>query len=182
MARRMCTDGEEGDGGDGEEADSEEDAADDVYIPETEVAEPVVISDDSDDSAGEGSEPASTTTASGSSAAKRQHIATLEISPELEAELAAFDVYRAAPLNHSRKGVAVAPETRKSDRKRILRFMAWLNQTFKFKVPPTLGVFAHSQVGAAAQRYIKELVEKHGRISMAMSPTWQPHWLPLPVL
>ena len=41
--------------------------------------------------------------------------------------------------------------------------MAWLNQTFKFKVSPTLGVFAHSQVGAAAQRYIKELVEKHGR-------------------
>ena len=127
------------------------------------MAEPAVISDDSDDSAGEGSEPVSTTTASGGSAAKRQHIATLEISPGLEAELAAFDAHRAAPLNHSRKGVAVAPETRKSDRKRILRFMAWLNQTFKFKVPPTLGVFAHSQVGAAAQRYIKELVEKHGR-------------------
>eukprot|EP00966_Prymnesium_polylepis_P030902 719019-Prymnesium_polylepis.1 len=41
--------------------------------------------------------------------------------------------------------------------------MAWLNQTFKFKVLPTLSVFAHSQVGTAAQRYIKELIEKHGR-------------------
>eukprot|EP00966_Prymnesium_polylepis_P288097 6654091-Prymnesium_polylepis.1 len=41
--------------------------------------------------------------------------------------------------------------------------MTWLKQTFKFKVPPTLGVFAHSKVGAAAQRYIKELIEKHGR-------------------
>eukprot|EP00966_Prymnesium_polylepis_P243555 5632012-Prymnesium_polylepis.1 len=41
--------------------------------------------------------------------------------------------------------------------------MAWLNANFKFKVLPTLGVFVNPQVGAAAQRYIKELIEKHGR-------------------
>ena len=41
--------------------------------------------------------------------------------------------------------------------------MAWLNANFKFKAAPTLGVFANPQVGAAAQRYIKELIEKHGR-------------------
>eukprot|EP00966_Prymnesium_polylepis_P019227 443273-Prymnesium_polylepis.1 len=61
------------------------------------------------------------------------------MSPALEAELTAFDAHRAAPLNHSRKGIAVAPETRKSDFKRILRFMAWLNANFKFKAAPTLG-------------------------------------------
>jgi hypothetical protein len=69
----------------------------------------VAITDDSDDSAGEGGEPVSTTAASGGSAAKRQHVAALEMSPALEADLAAFDAHRAAPLNHSRKGIAVKP-------------------------------------------------------------------------
>eukprot|EP00966_Prymnesium_polylepis_P096446 2234962-Prymnesium_polylepis.1 len=86
----------------------------------------------------------------------------MDVSHALEAELKAFDAHRAAPLNHSRTGVAVAPETRKSDRKRVLRFMAWLNTNYSFKTPPTLGVFAQLQVSAAAERYIKELVEKHG--------------------
>eukprot|EP00966_Prymnesium_polylepis_P302780 6994794-Prymnesium_polylepis.1 len=41
--------------------------------------------------------------------------------------------------------------------------MAWLTANYKFKASPTLDIFAHPKVGAAAQRYIKELVEKQGR-------------------
>jgi hypothetical protein len=59
--------------------------------------------------------------------------------------------------------VAVAPATRESDRGRILRFLGWVGETYNLKTPPTLGLFAHANVGAAAQRYIKELVEEHDR-------------------
>eukprot|EP00966_Prymnesium_polylepis_P283560 6551388-Prymnesium_polylepis.1 len=59
--------------------------------------------------------------------------------------------------------MAVAPETRKSDWKRVLRFLAWLSAHYKFKASPSLNVFANSQIGTAAQRYIKELVDTQGR-------------------
>ena len=97
-----------------------------------------------------------------SSNAKRRRSNTFEVSPQLEAQLAAFDAYRAAPLNQSRKGVAVAPATRLSDRSRILRFLNWLNSTFDLKAPPTLGVFGHLNAAVAAERYIRELVDTHG--------------------
>ena len=62
-----------------------------------------------------------------------------------------------------RKGAAVAPTTRKSDRERVLRFLSWIGENYKVESALTLGVFVQPQVGAAAQRYIKELIEKHGR-------------------
>jgi hypothetical protein len=98
-----------------------------------------------------------------SSTAKRQRSDTFTVSSQLEAQLAAFDAFRAAPLNQSRKGVAVAPATLKSDRSRILCFLKWVNSTFELKAPLTLGVFGNSNVTSAAERYIRELVEMHGR-------------------
>eukprot|EP00966_Prymnesium_polylepis_P074291 1724339-Prymnesium_polylepis.1 len=45
--------------------------------------------------------------------------------------------------------------------------MAWLNQTFKFKVPPTLGRWRLCSLtggrNSTALHQAKELVEKHGR-------------------
>eukprot|EP00966_Prymnesium_polylepis_P069014 1603155-Prymnesium_polylepis.2 len=147
---------------DGED-NGEDDVPDDVSI---EVAEHQTISDDSDDSVVQQGTPGPTSITSNSSCggntAKRLHVA-LDITPALDAELCAFDVHRTAVLNHDRKGMAVAPATRKTDRERVLRFMAWLTANYQFKSSPTLGIFAHPKVGAAAQRYIKELVETHGR-------------------
>ena len=101
-------------------------------------------------------------------AAKRQQVEKEkspihDVSPALALELEGFDSYRSTPLNVNRKGGSVVQATRESDTARILRFLAWLNTTFKFKTLPTLTIFAHSKVGAAAQRYIKELVETNGR-------------------
>ena len=156
-------DGQDGEDDDGDE-EGDEDASDDVSVAETEVAEqPAISDDDSEGSGDEGAAPGSPTRAThGGGSAKRQHV-SMDVSPALAAELDAFDAHRAAPLNHSRKGVAVAPETRSRDRKCVLRFLGWLNANFKLKAPPTLTVFANPQVGAASQKYIKDLVEKHGR-------------------
>ena len=67
-------------------------------------------------------------------------------------------VYRAAPLTQNRKGVAVAPTTRASDRERVLRFMGWLVAMDKLKTH-TLAIFASPQIGTAAERYVNVLVE-----------------------
>ena len=93
---------------------------------------------------------------------KRQNIG-FDVSPTLETELGEFDAHRAVALNRERKSLSVAPATRKTDRERVLRFIAWLSANYKFKAAPTLGVFVQPQVGAAAERYIKELTDKHGR-------------------
>ena len=82
--------------------------------------------------------------------------------PALAAELEAFDAFRAAPLNQNRKGVAVAAATRSEDRKRVLRFMSWLVGMGKLSTM-TLAIFASAQIGTAAQRYVKVLVEQQHR-------------------
>jgi hypothetical protein len=96
---------------------------------------------------------------------KRQHVdakSAKDVPPNLVKEFEAFDTFRSMPLNLDRDGASVAPATRESDKARILRFLTWLNNTFTFKTHPTLTIFAHSKIGVTAQRYIKELVEKHG--------------------
>ena len=57
----------------------------------------------------------------------------------------------------------MAAATRESDRARLTRFLVWVNAKYALKSPATLTIFAHSKIGAAAQRYIKELVETHER-------------------
>ena len=97
-------------------------------------------------------------------AAKRQHVDrhAHELSPALEAQLAAFEVHRATPLNPGRKGVAVAAATIESDRARVVRFMNWLNSKYTFKQPPTLGILLHPNVGTVAKCYVEELISQHG--------------------
>jgi hypothetical protein len=112
---------------------------------------------------GGGAPGPSDSTVAASTVAKKQRSAAFEVSPKLEAELAAFDAHRAAPLNQSRKGTAVAPATRESDRGHIIRFLGWVNTAYELKAPPTLGVFGHANIASAAERYIKHLVEERGR-------------------
>ena len=88
---------------------------------------------------------------------------SLDVSPALEAELKAFDEYRAAPLNRHRSGSAVVSATRASDRARILRFLSWLRASGRLNSRPTLAVFSHAKVGAAAQQYVKMMVEEKRR-------------------
>ena len=161
---------DEDEDGEGEEGDAGDDGDDDVSVAGTEIVEepPVVYGSDHDGGggdAGEARSPAnlvgSTDAAINGHAAKRQHVAQcgFDISPTLEAQLAAFDAHRAAPLNQDRKGMAVSPATRQSDRGRVLRYLKWLTDNYKFKTPPTLTIFLHANIGSATQRYIKELVE-----------------------
>ena len=98
---------------------------------------------------------------------KRQHIekanCSKDVSPTLVRELDALDAHRSAALNLDRQGVSVVTATREADRARLTRFLLWVNATYTLKSPATLSIFAHSKIGAAAQRYIKELVETHER-------------------
>ena len=156
-------DGMDEDSGDGDGADAA--SVDAASVAGTEVVDRDTNLDESgEEELGPGSvEPAGSAVGSSARAAKKQRAPAFEVSSKLEAELAAFDAHRAAPLNKSRKGVAVAPTTRESDRGRILRFLGWVGETYNLNSPPTLGLFAHANVGAAAQRYIKELVEERDR-------------------
>ena len=144
----------EGDEQSGDDKDDEGDGdqGDKVSIAETEVADE---SDEADSNDEEAASPVEETHAV--KAAKRKY-SGLEVSAALEAEFGAFDVYRAAPLNQNRKGVAVAPTTRASDRERVLRFMGWLVAMGKLKTH-TLAIFASPQIGTAAERYVNVLVE-----------------------
>jgi hypothetical protein len=148
------------DGSDGGGAASD----DAVSLAGTEAIEKDAIPDESDEEGlQQGSlEQAGSGAGSSAKAAKKHRAQSFEVSPRLEAELAAFDAHRAAPLNQSRKGVAVAPATRENDRGNIVRFLGWVNATYTLKSPATLGVFAHANVGAAAQRYMKVLIEERG--------------------
>jgi hypothetical protein len=153
--------GEGGEGGDGSEGANDDANSDgDVSVAETEVVdEHVVVGDEHEH------EPAADQARSVVHSSKRQHVHAepIEVTPQLKAELSAFEAYRAAPLNQARKGVAVAMATCESDKARVLRFMAWLRSTYKLKSPPTLGIFLHSNIGNAAKRYIQELVGMQGR-------------------
>ena len=90
---------------------------------------------------------------------KRTKYALELVPPKLEAELMAFDAFRAAPINKARPGVAVTAATRHADRGCILRFLGWLCKIGKL-MTPTLAIFGSVHVGAAAQRFIKELTEQ----------------------
>ena len=159
---------EDGEGDEDDESDGE------VSVAGTEIVDepPVVYGSDNDGGGGDVGEADSPANLVGSTdasinghAAKRQHVAQrrFNISPTLEAQLVAFDAHRAAPLNQDRAGIAVSPATRQSDRGRVLRFLKWLADNYKFKTPPTLTIFLHANIGSATQRYIKELIEQHRR-------------------
>ena len=92
-------------------------------------------------------------------AAKRQRVDrhAHELSPALEAQLAAFEVHRSKPLNPWREGVAVATATIQSDRARVVRFMNWLMSKYTFKLPPALAILLHPNFGTVAKRYVEEL-------------------------
>ena len=93
-------------------------------------------------------------------AAKRQRVDrhAHELSPALEAQLAAFEVHRSKPLNPWREGVVVATATIQSDRARVVRFMNWLMSKYTFiKLPPTLAILLHPNFGTVAKRNVEEL-------------------------
>ena len=152
--------GDEDEGGDDSQGDGDPvddvSGSDGVSIADTEVMdEPEVVGDDGD--AGEPS-PAL-------HAAKRQHVdlEPITITPKLEAELTAFDAYRAALINQSRDGGASATATRNQDRSHILRFFAWLVNQKLLKRDATLTLFAHQFIGTAVERYVKDLLHQHAR-------------------
>ena len=153
--------GAAGGGGDDSGNDNDDDDASSdhaVSVAGTEVVdEPVVVGADDDDDEAEH--------ATLVKSAKRQHVEfePIDVTPQLEAELRAFQAHRVTPLNQARKGVAVTQATCESDRVRVLRFLAWLRSTYKLKSPPALGVFSNANIGKAARRYAEDLVEVQGR-------------------
>jgi hypothetical protein len=76
----------------------------------------------------------------------------------LEAELEAFQAYRADALNIRRKGAAVAPATMQNDRATCLRFLGWLSA--ERSIQPGLGVFAVAETAEWAEEYVKALHAK----------------------
>ena len=162
---------EEGDGGGGDgsgeggggDGDGDSDAVEVASIAATEVVdEHPVVGDGDEEEEDTAAPPEPACGASGGHAKKRQHIEK-DVSPTLVRELDALDAHRSAALNLDRQGVSVVTATREADRARLTRFLVWVNATYTLKSPATLSIFAHSKIGAAAQRYIKELVETHER-------------------
>ena len=148
------------------EGDEEDDGddGDGASIAPTEVMEE--REDDIDSGANSAPPSGPSPQAASEPSTKRRHVdakGSNDVPPSLVKEFEAFDTFRSMPLNLNRDGVSVTPATRESDKARILRFLTWLNSTFTFKTHPTLTIFAHSKIGVTAQRYIKELVEDHGR-------------------
>ena len=94
-------------------------------------------------------------------AAKRQHVSG--ISSSIDTELEAFAAFRMAPLQKARKGAAVTAATCESDKGRVLTFMSWVTTVYKLQHVITLNLFASANVAAAAERYINEMVQGHGR-------------------
>lgn len=94
-------------------------------------------------------------------AAKRQHV--VGISPSIDTELEAFVAFRMAPLQKARKGAAVTAATCESDKGRVLTFMSWVTTVYTLQNTITLNLFASANVAAAAERYINEMVQGHGR-------------------
>ena len=162
---------EEGDGGGGDgsgesgrgDGNGDSDAAEVASIAATEAVDEHLVVGDSDKEEEEDAAPSEPAAgASGGHAKKRQHVEN-DVSPTLARELDALDTYRSQALNLNRQGASVAAATRESDRARLTRFLVWVNAKYALKSPATLTIFAHSKIGAAAQRYIKELVETHER-------------------
>ena len=164
--------GDEGEGGNGGEGGDEDEEGDDsqgdgdpvddvggsdvVSIAGTEVVdEPEVVGGDDD-----AEEPSQAL-----HSAKRQHVnlEPIAVTPTLEAELAAFDAYRAALINQSRDGGASATATRNQDRSHILRFFSWLVDQKMLKRDATLTLFGNKYIGTAVERYVKDIVHQHAR-------------------
>ena len=160
MRKRRASEGEESEGDEGEGGGGR---GDEASISGTESIDEVLDAD-GDDDAHEASPaaPAEPKQSYSGNTAERQHTG-FYISPVLEAQLAAFDVHRSAPINQHRKGASVTKTTRQSDRGRICRYLKWLAVTYALKTSPTLNVFLHASIAAAAQRYIKEMIEQHQR-------------------
>ena len=164
--------GNEDEGGNGGEGGDEDEGGDDsqgggdpvddvggsdgVSIADTEVVdEPEVVGDDDD-----AEEPSPAI-----HSAKRQHVdlEPIAVTPTLEAELTAFDAYRAALINQSRDGGASATATRNTNRVHILRFFAWLVDQKMLKRDATLTLFGNKYIGTAVERYVKDIVHQHAR-------------------
>lgn len=84
-----------------------------------------------------------------------------EISPALDAELAAFEEFRTAALNMSRLGVAVVDRSASNDRGNLLRLLGWLVAR-RLLAKPTLAIFGSANIATAVQRYI-ECLASDGR-------------------
>jgi integrase len=164
--------GNEDEGGNGGEGGDEDEGGDDsqgggdpvddvggsdgVSIADTEVVdEPEVVGHDDD-----AEEPSPAI-----HSAKRQHVdlEPIAVTPTLEAELTAFDAYRAALINQSRDGGASATATRNTNRVHILRFFAWLVDQKMLKRDATLTLFGNKYIGTAVERYVKDIVHQHAR-------------------
>jgi hypothetical protein len=171
--------GEEGEDDDDEEgADEDEDEDEDDEEDEEADGDEEEDSDEGDEEGEEGGEDEGSDGTGGSGAAgggqgdddppstedeaeatdverptKRPRVAPLEVSPALEAQLAAYVGWRVMPVNRQRKGKAVEAITANRDRRSILLFFAWL-QKEKGVAAPTFGLFASSRIGAAVQAFI----------------------------
>ena len=94
--------------------------------------------------------------------AKRGKKYALTPTPQLESELAAFAIWRAAPMNRSRSSAAVVAATVQSDVERILRLMGWLDAIGKLPSTPSLGIFASANISAVVQRFVTVLTTDNG--------------------
>ena len=164
--------GDEDEGGNGGEGGDEDEGGDDsqgggdpvddvsgsdvVSIAGTEVVDEHEVVGDDDDA----EEPSPAL-----HSAKRQHIdlEPIAVTPTLEAELTAFDAYRAALINQNRDGGASATATRNTNRVHVLRFFAWLVDQKMLKRDATLTLFVNKYIGTAVERYVKDIVHQHAR-------------------
>ncbi|MDC0525817.1 hypothetical protein OAO87_02365 [bacterium] len=83
-----------------------------------------------------------------------RHLA-IEVTPALEAQLAAFAQWRSALVNRHRKGKAVGGVTAVEDRRSLLHFFAWLHHA-KGVAAPSFNLFASPSMGAVAQAFAEE--------------------------
>ena len=159
-------DGDGGHDGDGESG-GDGSNGDKASVAGTEpLEEPIIVGTGSDEDQAAPPAPADSSPPSAGHSTKRQapaSIERLEITPTLEAQLAAFDAHRAAPLNQARKGAAVAQATREKDRERIIRFLGWVSNRGMLRREPTLTIFAHAFIGKAVERYVETHVQDEGR-------------------
>ena len=110
--------GNDGDGHEGDERSNDDSGgSDDASVAGTEVVDEPPVIDTEEDSA-----PIARSAKRG----KHLELSPIAIMPKLEAELIAFDAFRAALINQNRVGGASAATTRSTNRSYILRFFAWL--------------------------------------------------------
>ena len=92
------------------------------------------------------------------------------VSAALEGQLQAFVRFRTQIVNRQRKGRAVVAITAVDDRRRLLRFFAWL-QHAKGVRAPSIGMFSAARIGSVVEEYIEErkLTRKESTIAKTVA-------------